>query len=490
MSPGSVAHRIQYVGYLALTRGIRLLPHRWVGGFGAQFGRLAYRLLGRRRRLTLENLAGSFPDLKPAEREAMGRACFAFYGRFFLESFSLERFPPDEVRRRFDVEGAHHLEEAKERGRGVLVIGGHFGANELALYPLTELFDAVWILVRPQNNPYVAADIDRVRIAMGVATVPRRRSAHRMLNILRRGEVAALTMDQRVRPSEGLLVPFLGRFAWTTRLPAQLSVTSGAAVVPVSCVPSGGGRYRVVASPPILPQGKGEAEVFRLTCRYVEALEAQIAEKPELWFWLHTRWRRLVHHRWPAVIARLESRAGLPEAPPLADLAASTPAARRLAAISRDVAFFESCGHVALCGGSRSDRCQLAAAFGRAVVQGGIETHFLRLEELLEDLAGRPATELPTRLREEDTRALLVIEAGELAALSEQQAGLLDRFLVHRRERGSVLLACDSAAQPPAGCEGTRTWLAAAEVLDLETSTSTATGAHAPQAARPETGLA
>jgi len=76
-----------------------------------------------------------------------------------------------------------------------------------------------------------------------------------------------------------------------------MSLRTGAPVVPVAVYPEPGGRYRLVAQPPILPPTGGKDEegpvADLLTRRYLEAAEADIKDHPEMWLWMHRRWDRV-----------------------------------------------------------------------------------------------------------------------------------------------------------------------------------------------------
>jgi Kdo2-lipid IVA lauroyltransferase/acyltransferase len=109
--------------------------------------------------------------------------------------------------------------------------------------------------------------------------------------VLRRGGTVGLIMDQRVRPGQGMVLPFFGQPALTTSLPASLSLRTGAPAVPLFAYPEPRGTYRVEALPAIAPEGEGEEAVARLTARYLAVIEAQIRAHPEQWLWLHRRWR-------------------------------------------------------------------------------------------------------------------------------------------------------------------------------------------------------
>ncbi|MEE2777576.1 MAG: ATP-binding protein [Acidobacteriota bacterium] len=475
MTSRSLAHRLQYCGYWLLSRGIHLLPRRAVSSFGRWFGRVAYRLLASRRRLTQKNLAGSFPAKSAEDCDALGRRCFAHFGSAFLEALAVSGYEGKALDDIFEFEGLHHLHSALQRGNGTFLLTAHFGSWDLITYAAPKQVGEMHILYRPQNNRLVADDIAQLRRRTGVEQVPRRRSAHKMLNILRADGVIAMAIDQRVRPTEGVLIPFLGRLAWTTSVPAQLSIATGAPAVPIFCVPRGDGRYTVTFHEPIVPQDKGEAEIVRLTRRYMKVIEDRVAEAPELWFWPHTRWKRSARQSWPESIERLRKTSRLPPSTDLATLLTGPAGeeAGTLGELIGDERFIEHCRHLVLTGGPRPQRTELAAAFGRAMVESGHSVTYARLDDLLKELAEeRDRDALHTRLRRDDSKSLVIIDGAELHELEPGAAELLGTYLEHRRPRGSLLLAADIdawrlAAAPGLGAGEIRTFLGEATALNL-----------------------
>jgi KDO2-lipid IV(A) lauroyltransferase len=121
--------------------------------------------------------------------------------------------------------------------------------------------------------------------------IDKEQAGHRMLNVVRAGGAVAMIIDQHVRPSAAIRVPFLGHAAWTSPLLAMLSLRTGAPVVPFRCLPAPQHRYRVEIHPPIEPEGKGRPAEAAMTPRYVEPIERDVLERPELWLWMHRRWR-------------------------------------------------------------------------------------------------------------------------------------------------------------------------------------------------------
>jgi len=285
-----VRHRIQYTTYLAAKGLVRCLPHAAVRSLGRGLGRIGYRLARKRRDLALENLALTMPELSADERREVVRGCYRHFGAYFLEIVSISRFRREEIVGLFDYEGWEHLEAAEAAGKGYFLMTGHFGTWEIAAYALEVRLGKLNMVARPVDNPYVERDLARIRQRFGTTLIDKQGSGHRMMNAFRRGERVAIVIDQKVRASAGVRVPFFGQPAWTSPALAFLSIRTGAPALPLYCVPIAGGRYRMSIREPITPVGKGEEAIAALTTRYLESVEREIRRQPELWLWMHRRW--------------------------------------------------------------------------------------------------------------------------------------------------------------------------------------------------------
>ncbi|HUR33795.1 MAG TPA: lysophospholipid acyltransferase family protein, partial [Vicinamibacterales bacterium] len=85
---------------------------------------------------------------------------------------------------------------------------------------------------------------------------------------------------------------FFNRPAATTPIVAALAVRTGARIVPLFALPLGRGRYRMIYEHAIEvpPQGT-EDPIHELTQRCTDVLEMYVRRHPELWLWMHRRWR-------------------------------------------------------------------------------------------------------------------------------------------------------------------------------------------------------
>lgn len=297
----AVRHAVEYLAYLAVKGLVRLLPHRAARGLGRGIGRAAHALLRRHRRIAAANLALALPELDEAGRRRTVRGCFEHFGLALVDAVSAQRFDLEELCRRLDLEGWEHLQEAEREiarrgaGTGVFILSAHLGLWEIAAYPPGIYGGPLHVVGRPPDNPWLDRELGRARARFGNRPIAKRGAVRSMLRVISQGGRVGILIDQRARPEEGIWVPFFGRPSYTTPVLARLALRTGAPVVAIFGYPLPGGRYRVVLREPIWPEAagalEGEEAVAELTRRYLEVCEREIREHPELWLWMHERWK-------------------------------------------------------------------------------------------------------------------------------------------------------------------------------------------------------
>jgi Kdo2-lipid IVA lauroyltransferase/acyltransferase len=296
MKDRPVRHRIEYGLYLAIKGLLRLLPHASTRTVGRGLGGLAHGLDRRHRDIARRNMALALPEVPEAERNRLVRECFRHFGAALCDAISSTRFDAVEICERFTLEGWEHLEAAESLGRGTFLLTAHIGFWELAPAIIGLYKGPIRIVVRPADNPWLNRELEALRGRFSNSSLPKHGAARRMLEAVRGGGRVGILIDQRVQSKEGIEVPFFGRPALTSPILARMSLRTGAPVVPVAVYPEPGGRYRLIARPPILPPAgrKDEAgPVADLTRRYLEAAEEDIRAHPAMWLWMHRRWDRV-----------------------------------------------------------------------------------------------------------------------------------------------------------------------------------------------------
>ena len=286
-------HRGELALFLAVRGLVRGLPLAAARPLGAALGDLIW-ALGIRRRTVAANLKLVFPELPQHERRRIAHRCYRHFGAMTCDTIALSRLDAVGFCKRLTLVGWERLAEAEALGRGLLVLSAHLGNWEVAARPVGLYRGPFHVVVRPFNNPLVYRYMDEERARWNERQIAKRGAAKGLFRVLREGGKAGVVMDQRVRPGQGIVLPFLGHPALVTPLPASVALRTGAPAVTIVAWPEPGGRYRVELGEPILPATDGERgddAVAALTTRYLAALEADIRRKPEQWLWMHRRWR-------------------------------------------------------------------------------------------------------------------------------------------------------------------------------------------------------
>ena len=284
--------RLEYAVYRMVARGLRSASDDAVVRWGARLGALARRVLRGRDRLAMRNLQMVFPEKSDAERRHIIDDCWRHFGREALDSIRTQHLTAEEIAERCPIIRPEVLDEALARGRGVLLVSGHYGGWEVAGLAVMSRIRHVRTVARPLDNEFLERDLAAIRERTGTEVVDRRRAARALYQALLDNGVVILLVDQAVQPREGVLVPFLGIPAWTTDAPARMALRLGSTIVFAFCIPDRS-RHRLEFEEPIhIDQlGDGEKNPEALTGRINEVISRRIAARPELWLWMHDRWK-------------------------------------------------------------------------------------------------------------------------------------------------------------------------------------------------------
>ncbi len=278
------------VGLLArgILGGLRAMSWERSRAAGERLGD-AVRALGLRRRVARENLAHAFPQWSAAELERVLREHYRELGRVVAEYGHLDRLARAPLGEVFVERSGMEALDAL-RGRGAILMSGHYSNFELMGAMLARL-NPVDFLVKPLSNAGVERLIDGRRAAAGVGCISTSEGTRGVYQALAAGRWVAILADQDAG-RRGLFVPFFGRPASTPAGPARISIKTGAPIVAGFAVRRPDGRFDLRIEPPFeLEEPAAPDAVLRLTALHVGLLEARVRERPELWFWLHRRWK-------------------------------------------------------------------------------------------------------------------------------------------------------------------------------------------------------
>jgi KDO2-lipid IV(A) lauroyltransferase len=287
-----VRHAIEYAAVAAVRAVVRVLPDPVVRALGSGLGMLAYTVDRPHRRVALVNLAECFPNRPEAERRAIARRTFRHFGQLLLELLRFGSMTAAGRAPLVEIEGAERVRHAYAKGRGVLFFTGHFGFWELHAIQHGTAFEPIGVLARALDNPRLNALLEAIRGATGNHCIYRQGAVRRVLKTLGQGHGVAMLIDQHMHSPDAIYVNFFERPAATTSTLAALALRTGAAVIPVFALPLPGGRYKFVYEAPVPPPpGDGPEAIREFTQRCTDVLEMYVRRHPELWLWMHRRWR-------------------------------------------------------------------------------------------------------------------------------------------------------------------------------------------------------
>ena len=282
---------------LVLAFPFAMLPMTLALKAGELLGFVFYVLWGSRRKIAIDNVEkaveadGLKIDVSPSQ---VVRKSFMNLGRSLAEIikiyFGLGRRLIDSI----EVVGFDNYLKAKERGKGILFITGHCGNWELTALGFGARVAPLAVIARAQNNPYLNRLVEKTRARYGNRIIYKQGALMAILSVLRNNGMVGVLMDQAVLPEEGYIIDFLGRGAWTMKIPAIIARKRGAAVLP-AFIHREGNRYIGTLYPEVpLSQEKDEEKaLIEDTKKFSSYIENYIREHPAEWLWIHRRWKRV-----------------------------------------------------------------------------------------------------------------------------------------------------------------------------------------------------
>ena len=285
-------HRLEYLLVRLLIASVRVMPDSLVRAAGTVLGRAFYTLDRGHRRIAERNLAAAFPLRGDAERRAIARAAFEHFGRLAFEILKFGTLTPAEMLARVEFDGDERARHAYAQGKGVLFYTGHFGYWELQGLVHALRLRPMGLLARALDNRHLNQLLEAIRQRTGNTVIYRQGTIRRVMRMLQAGEGVAVLIDQHTQDRDAVYVDFFDRPAATTAAIAAIAVRTGAPIVPCFALPIEGGRYRMIYERPIEPPvDRGDQTLREFTQRCTDVLEMYVRRHPELWLWMHRRWR-------------------------------------------------------------------------------------------------------------------------------------------------------------------------------------------------------
>ena len=112
------------------------------------------------------------------------------------------------------------------------------------------------------------------------------------MRLLQAGEGVGILIDQHIQSRDAIYVDFFDRPAATTSAVAALALRTGAPSCRSSrCRWAKGATGWFTSTPSSRRRRGSEHAIHEFTQRCTDVLEMYVRRHPELWLWMHRRWR-------------------------------------------------------------------------------------------------------------------------------------------------------------------------------------------------------
>ncbi len=291
----SMTKRLRFrleAGLFALAlRLIPLFSRKTVVCLARLGGRLGWIFARRDRRIAMANLDLAFGETRTVhEKHLIIRQAFTTFAQTGLDYFWFSRDRAARMRQWVVIDEAVRVWLKSGRLVGVTA---HFGNWEMLGW-LFMLYDApISSVAKPVKNPFIDAQINRIRTLSGQHIVPREGALRALVRALKNEETVALLLDQDTLPAEGgAFVPFFGLPVPISTAGAGLALKLEAPILMAFCPCMPDGRYHCYASKLFRPEEISGMSSEELTAKITAALEDELRKNPGYWLWSYKRWKR------------------------------------------------------------------------------------------------------------------------------------------------------------------------------------------------------
>ncbi len=268
------------------------LPNSVALAIGAGFGRLAFWLATKERERACEQLQRSLNISDNRCATAIAKRCFENLGKNVVEFLRFPGMDARALRQAVTFEGASHIKAALARGKGAIILTGHFGNWELLAASISAQVAPLMPIVRELRSARLNALVSSYRAQAGYATIDRDTGLRSALRCLKRNQLLGIVADVDTKVN-GVFVDFFGKPAYTPYSPVAIALKTGAAILPAFIIRQPDGTHRAIIEPPLALEraAVNEEELVINTQKFTKIIEGYIRRYPEQWIWMHERWK-------------------------------------------------------------------------------------------------------------------------------------------------------------------------------------------------------
>lgn len=277
---------LSWLGLLLMRLSV-YLPAKVQLVIGNFIGTVMRPFMSSRRHIAARNIDLCFPELSVSERKSLLDNHLKTMGMMMIETAISWWASDASLLSRVRYQGLANLEQALAKGKGVILLTGHFTSMELG-GRLIMLKTPCYVMFRQLKNPLFNAVMmaSRTHHSEGVML---RDDPRAMVRALKKNKVVWYAPDQDFGPKLSLYAKFFGQQAATVPATARIVKMSGAAVVPFVPRRENDGSYTVSLGSALtdFPSGDDLVDAQRIN----DLIEQEVRKSPDQYLWVHRRFK-------------------------------------------------------------------------------------------------------------------------------------------------------------------------------------------------------
>lgn len=292
--PTKAQHYVEYFILRCLVAFLQMIPMSWCDALAHKFSWLINDVLRFREKTIRENLTQVFPEMSAEDQHRLSRKMWHHLFLMISEIAQASRKIHDTNWRDYvNIVDKKIMTEYFLGWRPVMMVSGHLGNFETALYITGVLGIPTYAVARPLDNPLIDRWLHEFRESRGQFILPTEGSATDLQKILDAGALFSMLGDQHAG-NKGCWVDFMGREASCHKAVALFTLSQDVPMLVSYAIRDGKPLHLEIGCNAIAdPHGLSPElrDVRALTQWYNQKLEELIRRSPEQYWWMHRRWK-------------------------------------------------------------------------------------------------------------------------------------------------------------------------------------------------------
>ena len=287
---------LEYFGFKLWIFWVKHLSLESLGFYGEKLGTIALYLLGKGRRIALNNLHLALGSEKSEEEiKQICRESFKNIGKDMMENSRYLEYEDSYLKTLVRFEGKEYLNKALKQGKGVIALTAHLGNFPIMFARLVKEGYPLTIVARESKNPKIVKFITSLKDTIGMESIPlkpKMTCVARCLKALKENRILMIHIDLNA-PATEAWVDFFGYLVPTFKGPVVFSFRTGIPIIPMF-ITRKHHYHNIIIHPPfdLNITGDRQQDITSNIARLTKIVEATIREYPEQWWWALPRFKR------------------------------------------------------------------------------------------------------------------------------------------------------------------------------------------------------